>query len=674
MASRLPEGGTLSPEVFEHRHRLLQVVLALHVPGLLVFALARGVEPLHALAGSVAVPGACLALSQWARSRRVRAVLVTAGLLWCSTALVSFAGGSIEARFHLFVVLAAISLYQDWLPFGFTIVYAILSNGLSGRSAALFGVGTVEQRHPWTWAAVEGAAILGAALAQLVAWKESELERTRSSSLARELTHAEDAAEQRRLVGNLLVSLARRNQALLERQLDMVDRLEASEEDPATLSDLFRLDHLATRMRRNAESLLVLAGNEPIRRWRDAVPASEVARGASAEIEDYPRVDISVTDDPMVVGHAVSDVAHLLAELLENATVFSPPDMRVGVRGRSCPDGYEFLVEDAGLGMTAADRAAWNARFGAPPELDPDVFGTLGLHVVARLAARHAISVRLEAGQSDGTTAVVVLPPALLPSRTGLAIPEAAADTEPVTGAEGPEAPWFVAPKRGRHWISTPSEETAAEPEPVAVAADSGVVAAAADVEVAVAAADVEVAADAGEGGAEGEAAVTADPGEEAGTEPAVPAEGRRPEIEDVADPAPAPATLVEAVRFEAERRFLGSDPRAPAATGWGAAGPTVDPRHPAGRTLRGEEGPDALDQRVPQTHLAPGIAGTSPGPVRRGGDGPDPDRTRDRLKRFQRGVRDGRRTTGTPAPGSLGGPSDPLDQGLPPGEGGDEE
>jgi signal transduction histidine kinase len=604
MASRLPEGGTLSPEVFEHRHHLLQGVLALHVPGLAVFALARGVDPLHALAASVAVPGACLLLSTWARGRRVRAVLVTAGLLWCSAALVSFAGGSTEARFHVFVVLAAVSLYQDWVPLAFTIAYAILGNGLMGRSAALFGVGTAEQGHPWTWAAVEGAAILGAAVALLVGWKESELERNRSSGLARDLTHAEDTAEQRRIVANLLVSLARRNQALLERQLDMVDRLEAGEEDPATLSDLFRLDHLATRMRRNAESLLVLAGNEPLRTWRDAIPASEVARGASAEIEDYPRVDVVVTDDPTVVGHAVADVAHLLAELLENAAVYSPPDVRVLVRGRFGPEGYELRVEDGGLGMSAGDRAAWNARFGAPPELDPDVFGTLGLHVVARLAARHAIAVRLEPGVPEGTTVVVVLPPALVSGPIAPAVPDRAA---------------VAPPRRGRHWRTTGPARATPGPEEAPGSAEGALEAGAA-------------------------------------------APGR----------ADGPLTGAEAARLDAERRFLGSDPRAPATTGREPSHSLMDPRHPAGRALRPAGGTSALDQRVPQTHLAPGIAATSPVPPRRRAGGPDPDRTRDRLQAFQRGVRDGRRTAEAPSAGSAPGPTDPLDQGRPHG-GGDE-
>jgi signal transduction histidine kinase len=679
MASRLPEGGTLSPQVFEHRHRLLQVVLALHVPGLAVFALARGVDPLRALAGSVAVPGACLVLSTWARGRRVRALLVTAGLLWCSTALVSFAGGSIEARFHVFVVLAAISLYQDWVPFGFAVAFAILSNGLSGRSAALFGVGTAEQRHPWTWAAVEGAAILGAALAQLVAWKESELERTRSAALARELTHAEDTAEQRRIVANLLVSLARRNQALLERQLDMVDRLEADEQDPVTLSELFRVDHLATRMRRNAESLLVLAGNEPIRRWRDAIPASEVARGASAEIEDYPRVDVVVAGDPTVVGHAVADLAHLLAELLENAAVFSPPDLRVVVRGRSGPEGYELRVEDAGLGMSEADRATWNARFGAPPELDPDVFGTLGLHVVARLAARHAIAVRLEAGVPDGTTVVVVLPPALLAGPFAPGLPDTAAGAEgAVAGGPGVDeigiAPFFAgqpggdgpsdgpgrspaapdaAPRTGRHWISAPAaEDTAAAgagPAPGAATSEAG---------------EGESAPVVGEW-----APVEGDPAPVEGE--ATPVVGAWAPVKDGPAPGARAETAAEAARLQAERRFLGPDPRAPAQTGWEPAAAWIDPRHPAGRALRAADGPGVLDQRVPQTHLAEGIAGTPPAPVRREGAEPDPERIRDRLQRFQRGVRDGRRTAEGSSDGPLTGPTDPLEPGPPAREGG---
>ncbi len=230
-------------------------------------------------------------------------------------------------------------------------------------------------------------------------------------------TAADLAAEQarsRRSVARMFVSLGRRNQNLLSRQLEFIDRLERETSDPDVLEELFRLDHLATRMRRNAESLLVLAGEEPPRRWAEPVSLTDVVRGAVAEVEDYQRVNVDGVDESQLVGSAVSDVSHLLAELIENAAQFSPPDTTVEVVGRRVVDGYSLAVVDDGVGMSEEQLADVNHRLDTSPLVDRVPSSFLGLFVVGRLAARHGIRVRLVESTTEGVTAKVLLPNSLV--------------------------------------------------------------------------------------------------------------------------------------------------------------------------------------------------------------------------------------------------------------------
>lgn len=227
------------------------------------------------------------------------------------------------------------------------------------------------------------------------------------------------AAEQavlRRNVSAMFINLARRSQVLVERQLQLVDRLEETEQDPEQLENLFQLDHLATRMRRNDESLLVLAGSESSRRWNRPIPLSQVFLAATAEIEQYPRVRYSVSDEISIVGHAVAELVHLLAELLENATAFSPPDTDVWLRGQLTRGGTEAVitVEDKGIGITPEELAEANERLAKPPVIDVSVSERMGLFVVSHLAARHGITVKLSSSPRSGTTAAVWLPADLL--------------------------------------------------------------------------------------------------------------------------------------------------------------------------------------------------------------------------------------------------------------------
>jgi HAMP domain-containing protein len=220
------------------------------------------------------------------------------------------------------------------------------------------------------------------------------------------------AAEQAALrlsIGDIFLNLARRSQALIDRQLELIDELE-EEADSKTLSSLFQLDHLATRMRRNAENLIVLSGAEPPRRWTEPIPLGEVARGAIAEVEDYQRVALVPMEDVAVPGHAVADIIHLLSELIENATSFSPPGTVVRVGGQPAASGYIIEVEDRGLGMGDDELQEVNERLANPPTIDFAVSRMLGLFVVSRLARRYNIRVQLRHSSFGGITALVMLP------------------------------------------------------------------------------------------------------------------------------------------------------------------------------------------------------------------------------------------------------------------------
>ncbi|MEO3795108.1 nitrate- and nitrite sensing domain-containing protein [Nonomuraea sp. B10E15] len=219
----------------------------------------------------------------------------------------------------------------------------------------------------------------------------------------------------RKGVSQVFLNLAWRNQALLHRQLSLLDTMERRVEEPEVLEDLFKLDHLTTRMRRHAENLIILADSAPARRWRDPVPLFDVVRAAVLEVEDYTRVSVApMPDAPLLVGAAVTDVIHLVAELVENATVFSPPDTTVQIRSMTAANGFALEVEDRGLGLPEAVIQEYNARLAEPPEFDLADSDRLGLFVVARLAARHGIKVSLRPSPYDGTTAIVLLPTVLL--------------------------------------------------------------------------------------------------------------------------------------------------------------------------------------------------------------------------------------------------------------------
>jgi signal transduction histidine kinase len=275
-------------------------------------------------------------------------------------------------------------------------------------------------------------------------------------------------AEAVRLAGNeaqlrgslnaMFISLSRRSVPLIDRLARMIDGMEQSEDDPDQLGNLFSMDHLVTRMRRNSENLLVLAGEEPVRKWTDSVPLADVTRAAAAEIEQYNRVTLTGHAGVVISGQGAADVVHLLAELIENATLFSPQHTQVRVTVTELSTGGVLVeVRDDGVGVSPARLADMNWRLDNPPALDVSISRHMGLYAVSHLAARHGIRVKLRPGTPQGLSALIWLPSTLTrqeqvpPARAGSAgrfrparafgavdaVTVPAADPGPVTPAAG---------------------------------------------------------------------------------------------------------------------------------------------------------------------------------------------------------------------------------------------
>ena len=270
----------------------------------------------------------------------------------------------------------------------------------------------------------------------------------RVNGLVLNIRDVTEQAALRKSIGDLLHNLARRSQGLVDRQLELVDELERKEVDPDRLQELFRMDHLATRMRRNVENLIVLSGVDQRRRWSESVPLRDVVEAAVGEVEDYSRVQVAGIQDLTLAGRAASDVAHLLAELVENATSFSSPSTIVEVSGGPTGNGYVLEIEDHGIGMSDAELAEANRRLAEPLAADIAVSRMMGFHVVGRLAARHGIRVQLRDRWFGGVAALVLLPTDLLGSageHPAMAPPVPAgvmASPEPLLLAKTTESGW----------------------------------------------------------------------------------------------------------------------------------------------------------------------------------------------------------------------------------------
>jgi signal transduction histidine kinase len=510
------------------------------------------------------------------------------------------------------------------------------------------------------------------------------------------------AANEAALRGNvnaMFVNLSRRSQSLVERQIRLIDDLEQGEEDPERLSSLFQMDHLATRMRRNSENLLVLAGHEESRRWNQPVALVDVLRAALSEIEQYERVSVNVQPGIAVRGQVVSDVVHLTAELIENATSFSPAETPVTIAGHMLSSGGTLLeITDHGVGMEAEEMAHANWRLDNPPVVDVAVSRRMGLFVVARLAARHGIRVRLRPAASRGLVALVWLPdeaithegpgasaspgipePAMAaPGVLARPVAEAVVTAEPGPGHAGwattgplpgfrtvprpAEEPEYVPGQTGPNPIVSSDEESIAELGDESVDADSPV-SAGPDLQITASLPFRTGEADYRSGfGADAPDGSAAESWSNTVAAPAPPPVAPMP-------PSPPPVPVapvlppaepsyvrnrlpvfesvesdwfrqgVKAVaRFGRDREAASgiSEWSSPADEGWRAAA-TVQQPSSAGVTSVG------LPKRVPRANLVPGAAGASEAGAPTVASPRSAAETRDRFARFQQGARRGR-------------------------------
>jgi len=445
---------------------------------------------------------------------------------------------------------------------------------------------------------------------------------------------ARSEAVLRTQVNSIFVNLSRRSQSLVTRQIRLIDDLEQGEQDPERLSSLFQMDHLATRMRRNSENLLVLAGHEETRRWNDPLPLVDVLRASLSEIEHYERVTLNVQPGIVVRGGVVSDLVHLTAELAENATSFSAVETPVTIAGHLLSSGGALLeITDQGVGMGPEEMAHANWRLDNPPVVDVAVSRRMGLFVVARLAARHGIRVRLRSAESIGLVALVWLPDEAVMRENPdapLRLPDLGAASDPATAGTGLRFPARFAPLRvdaADAGTTSPDLQTATPdlqtatlgPQPTA----ASVVAA----------------------GPPGADLVPGDADEPDETSAPAPAAL-------LAEDIPAPENrlpIFEAVESDWFRRGgqavvrfgpaggLGDGWASPASAGWQAAEAVLEPVS-SGFTDAG------LPKRMPRANLVPGTAAAA-SPA--GSQLPPSTRsaaaTRDRFASFQRGIRHGR-------------------------------
>ena len=263
-------------------------------------------------------------------------------------------------------------------------------------------------------------------------------------------------ARLRRGVNDIFRNLARRSQSLLHRQLSLLDAMERRAAEPEELEDLFRIDHLTTRMRRHAESLIILSGDAPARGWRNPVPMVDVLRAGVAEVEDYTRIRVITSTRAALAGPAVGDVIHIVAELAENAAIFSPPNTPVLIGGDTVGRGFAIEIEDRGLGLTEEKRAELNALLASPPPFDLSGSDQLGLFVAGQLAKRHNVQISLRPSPYGGTTAIVLIP-------VDLVVPEGAYDRDAAAAGQDEHAIRLT----GRHAARADDSAGAPRPAPV---------------------------------------------------------------------------------------------------------------------------------------------------------------------------------------------------------------
>jgi hypothetical protein len=464
---------------------------------------------------------------------------------------------------------------------------------------------------------------------------------------------ATEQAGLRRSIGDMFTNLARRSQTLIDRQLELIDDLERNETDPETLEHLFRLDHLATRMRRNAEDLIVLSGADPGRHWVQPMTVVDVVRAAAAEVEEYQRVELLPLADLEVAGHVAVDVIHLLAELIENATAFSPPNTRVQIAGQAVPHGYVIEVEDRGLGMSDEELILANERLANPPEIDFALSRVLGLYVVGRLSQRYGIKVQLRHSWYGGVTALTLLPNSMLvwPKVPQMVAAEPAAAAGMASGRgelPPPERPVEAGqdePPPERPGDPTPIFEAARSDWFVSEPSDPGPL-------------PQRQRQRAAGGDGDGFGRPVGRPGAPPPPPPPRPA---APPPEPAYRPAPVAEEQTPLYRAERglrrDREGPPPVPRAPEPAVSQAAGPpppVPEPPPPPAADPAAKVTQAGLPRRVPRANMAPGMVASQqtgeppPGPV----SGRSPDEVRSMLSSYRTGIERGRTVAGGSDPG----------------------
>jgi len=459
---------------------------------------------------------------------------------------------------------------------------------------------------------------------------------------------AVDEAQLRRGISDVFRNLARRSQSLLHRQLALLDTMERRASDPDELENLFRIDHLTTRMRRHSEGLIILSGESPGRGWRHPVPFVDVLRAAVAEVEDYSRIRVSTGSRAALIGPAVADVIHMIAELAENATIFSPPTAPVRIHGDLVGRGYAIEIEDRGLGIPPEKLAEINNNLAHPPQFDLSGSERLGLFVAGQLALRHDIRITLQGSPFGGTTAIVLIPTALVVTEGSYTAEVSPPPGDRAIRLSGRQAALARAVAEPAALAPAAALTTAAEPLPVAAADPSArpIVTdlpsrpIAPDLPVRPAAADLPVRPVPADRPSR-PAASDLPPGDAAPAAPAAPAAAAAPaaQADSVFTPRRRQPTTVPGTVFT----LGGGEP--PAA----ADGPGADSRvSTADLTAMG------LPVRVRQASLAPQLRDTGP----HGADGdesapsaPSPEVARSTMTALQRGWERGRYVTGTVTP-----------------------
>ena len=462
---------------------------------------------------------------------------------------------------------------------------------------------------------------------------------------------AVDEAKLRRGISDVFRNLARRSQSLLHRQLALLDTMERRASEPEELEDLYRIDHLTTRMRRHSEGLIILSGESPGRGWRHPVRIVDVLRAAVAEVEAYTRIRVTTATQAALIGPAVADVIHLIAELAENATIFSPPNAPVRIHGDIVGRGFAVEIEDRGLGITDEKLAKINHDLEHPPEFDLSGSEQLGLFVAGQLAQRHEIRITLQSSPYGGITAIVLIPASLIVQDVEAGAVAAAERAIRLTGRHGPVGQRVLAEPVPMAQIGAPSSSAgtpdapaqapdAPAPEPDRAALPQNGTAAALN------------GTSLSGGGAGDEPPPAPPPAPEPGGQPALPAA----QAASVFTPRrPRPPTV----------RTASSAPFAPATPVASAGGAPADGSPPSGNPASAPDGADprvttteltrmGLPVRVRQASLAPQLRERGPagdGNAEKPGGTPSPEAARSTMTALQRGWERGRYISGAPVP-----------------------